>query len=295
MVAEYHRMIYFEPDDADPDLERGDITYLGNGTLLARYGGIRLLVDPCLDPDQRQATAEWDLVDAILCPYLDDDEVAPPSDIAFDREVPVITAPGLVDRLERSGCQCLHPLDTWRGIALRKGDASIAITALPGQHPTSPERPLMGSMLEFRGYPDAEPYRLYFSGGTGAVDLLDDIAIRYPRIDLGVITLACTRLDGTVVAIDARDAVRVLAKVQPTVTIPVHRVDDIFTWPHRDFRKALGSSPPSVQYLWPGNRYFFPVPARAGGDKRSKSASSPSSRQHDIGMAKDWAMDHLSH
>ena len=294
MTNEYHRMIYYQPDDDDPDLVRGMITYLGNGALLIAYGGMRIVADPCLRADGLPPPVAPEPPEAILLSCVDDDDVALERAAALDREVPLITTPDLVDLVERHDFLNVHPLETWRGIALRKGDASITITALPGQDPASPERPLMGSMLEFRGYPDAEPYRVYLSGGTGAVDRLDEIADRYPHIDLGVITMTSTRLDGTVVAIDARDAVRVLYKVKPALTIPVHRVDDIFTWPHRDFRRSLGNPPPRVHYLWPGNRYSFPVTARHGHHVRPIPALPPAARTYGMAMAGDDGTGRIS-
>ena len=268
MVIEYHRMIYYEPADDDPDLDRGCVRYLGDGALLIEYGTITVLADSCLQRGRARATSSGRPPDAILLSTLDPEAATAGDGGGFDVETPVITSPDLVDRVERFDVQSLHPLDTWRGIALRKGDASITITALPGKHPSESAGALMGSMLEFRGYPDAEPYRIYLSGGTAVTDLLDEIPVRFPRIDLGVISLPCTRLADTVVSFVAGQGVEVLGRVRPMVTIPVHRFDHIFTWPLRDFRQALRHATLSscVRALAPGDRHIFALSARPGVD-----------------------------
>jgi hypothetical protein len=260
MTTWYRRMIYYEPVDDCVDLQYGRLHYHGDGVLTIAYGQIRLLVSSFLVADVGGRRIRRSTTDAVLLPALDQDMTAMDAD-TIDPEVPVITPPGLVDMIELSGFRNIHHLDAWHQIVLRRGDASITITALPVD--TLPDRDAlaMGSLLEFRPSPGAAPVRACLCNGPASIGLMDDIAARYPSIDFAVVRLNCRRLGDAVVGFDTERAAEFVHRVQPELTIPIHRFDDVFTWPIRDFQRELiqAGSGSCVRAIAPGTSHVFPV------------------------------------
>jgi hypothetical protein len=132
--------------------------------------------------------------------------------------------------LHRQGFSAAQGLATWQGTALSAGAATLEVTALPGRHATGPARlllpPVMGSMLEFRPAPAAEPLRVYLTGDTLVVEDLREIPRRYPVIDTAVMHLGGTTLPGgLVVTMDAAQGADLLELLAPTRAVPVHYDD----------------------------------------------------------------------
>ncbi len=214
MVHEHHKVIHIphDPDSAAPG--KGNLTYIGNATMLIEYGGLRILTDPAfmhsgeeveIDDgvtairltDPAMDIADLPPIDAILLSHFHGDHFDPVAERGLCRTIPIVTAPGAVDDLERRGFHEVHPLDTWQWIAIRKGDASTTITAMParcGPAAVGLAMPdMMGSMLEFRSRPDAQPFRLYISGDTLSISELEEIPERFARIELGIFHLGGRR------------------------------------------------------------------------------------------------------
>jgi L-ascorbate metabolism protein UlaG (beta-lactamase superfamily) len=286
MAHEYHRVIHFSYafDEEDPDLEHGTITYIGNATLLIEFGEIRILTDPAFIRQGEEVglgygvlatrltnpamtIADLPPLEAILLSHFHGDHFDRAAIQHLDRRIPVITTPASVDDLERRDFENVHPLSTWQAISLRKGDASVTITAMPACHGPAaagiamPE--VMGSMLEFRSRADAEPYRVYISGDTLSIDRLREIPQRYPRIDLAVLHLGGAQIHGVTVTMDARQGLEVFETIAPNYLMPIHYNDfDVFKSPLEEFqdlvcRYALRDR---VTYVDHGDTYMFRVP-----------------------------------
>jgi hypothetical protein len=191
-----HRLIYYAPEQETVDLRHGCLTTTHPGTLRLQWGGLSLVAEcPRLAghaPAQSTTRSPLAPPDALLLSHVDPDSLAGSAIVRHWRDVPTITVPAAVDTLGNEGCSAIHLLDHWERIVLRKGDASIAVTAIPALHrPDGADCPdVMGSMLELRARPDDDPFRIYLSGGSLSIDELEDIPGRFPRVDLAVVYLA---------------------------------------------------------------------------------------------------------
>ncbi len=265
-MANWHRrMIHYEPFGGALDLERGTVAYHGDGVLTIDYGGICMLANPTRHRGQHDVDAPRTWPHAVLLSGIEHIE-ALADGTAIDPDLPIITPPGLVDAVSEFGFRKVHLLDTWCQIVLRRGNASVTITALPAGRQAAMLNLAMDAMVECRSNADAIPYRLYLSSGSATAAVLEEIADRCASIDLAVISMAPTRLDGTVVGFDTGQAVEIVHRLHPGLTIPVHRFDDVFSWTVRDFRLALARAGWSacIQDLPSGSRHVFTVPSRVG-------------------------------
>jgi L-ascorbate metabolism protein UlaG (beta-lactamase superfamily) len=271
MIHERHRMIYYQPDVESDELPAGTLHNLGKTTVLIDYGQLRVLVDPFAGNAGVPVPCDALVQAASGRPRLDRIR-----EQAIDREVPVITTPTATGGLEQCGFENVLPLETWHDIALISGDACLTITALPGNsgHGTT-DSGLMSTMFELRCQPDATPYRLFLTGGACATESLKEIASRFPWIDLAVIALPYTRPEGSLVAMDGGEAVEIVRHLRPLEVVPIHRHDDVTSWPLRAFQVALRRSgiDARVHEVAPGETLAFhgiehPTPLRLVGAPR---------------------------
>lgn len=307
MAYEFHRMIHLEPSRGRVDLQGGTLTLMGETSVLVEFGGIRLLVNPSMGRGTTQdrtwvAPAEEvglrssapkgpttiPALDAVVQLELPDEHFDAVADLHLDKSVPVVTFPDAVEPLESRSFDRVHMLDTWQWIALRKGDASITLTALPvgdGDNDDS-DPPAMGCMLELRARPDQTPYRMYFSGPARLTPQVEEIAFRYPRIDLGVVTLMSRMMHGVMLAIDVGAGLELTRTIPTDRVIPVHRLNHIFDWSRRDFERSMArhGDQDSTLSLEFGQPFWFEV---AGGANERPPASpglpfSPAASSPDI-------------
>lgn len=246
MAHDHHRMIYYQPDDSEP-LPTGVLHYPGNTGVLLAIGQLRVLVDPSSGGEGVRAAADAIVQTVAASAWLD--RLLTP---ATNREMPVITVPAAVDRLEQHGFENVHPMGIWQRIALRKGDASFTITAIPGySSQEAMECDLMSAVVELRPRPEAEPYTLFLSGRACTTAKLTEIAGRFPRIDLAVLVLG----DGRGSAIEITRALRPAG----VVSIP-----DVPSASLLRFRDALRQAnlAPRVHVLAPGQRLALDGPGR---------------------------------
>ncbi|MEU3839458.1 MBL fold metallo-hydrolase [Streptomyces sp. NPDC028635] len=234
-------------DDAPDDAL--DVHFIGNATVLLRYGPLTLLTDPNFLHRGQYAYLGYGLLSRRLTePALDVDELPRLDGIVLshlhgdhwdrrarrglDRTVPVLTTPHAARRLRVvHGFPRTAGLRSWRHFTLRRGEAQVRVTALPGRHAGHPVvrgllPPVMGSMLEFG--PPGRParLRLYVSGDTLPYDGLAEIATRFPAADLAVLHLGGTRLPGGfVVTMDGAQGAELARLLAPRRILPVHYGD----------------------------------------------------------------------
>jgi L-ascorbate metabolism protein UlaG (beta-lactamase superfamily) len=223
--------------------------FIGNATVLLRYGALTLLTDPNFLHRGQFAHLGYGLLsrrltepavdvrdlprlDAIVLSHLHGDHWDRQARRHLDRTVPVLTTPHAARRL-----RTLHRfprtagLRTWKGLALRRGGDEVRVTALPGRHAGHPVLrrllpPVMGSMLEFGPVGGPTRLRLYLSGDTLVYDGLDEIARRFPTADLAVLHLGGTRLPGGfVVTMDGAQGAELARRLDPRLILPVHYGD----------------------------------------------------------------------
>lgn len=171
----------------DPNfLHRGQRAYLGKGLTSRRR------TEPAMDVGQLPP------LDLVVLSHLHGDHFDRVAKRGLDRSVPVATTPHAARRLGRWGFDP-RPLRTWESTALRRGEAALRVTALPGRHAFGAWQrlfpPVMGSLVEITG-PGRPPLRLYLTGDTLVHDDLREIQARYPDLDVGVLHLGGTKVLG---------------------------------------------------------------------------------------------------
>ncbi|WP_333778817.1 MBL fold metallo-hydrolase [Streptomyces sp. IBSBF 3136] len=241
------------------------IHFVGNATVLLRYGGLTLLTDPNFLHRGERAHLGYGLVsrrltepaldvadlprlDGVVLSHLHGDHWDRRARTGLARSVPVVTTPHAARRLRTlQGFGRAGGLRTWESCTLRHGDAEVRITALPGRHALRPVLrgllpPVMGSMLEFGPAGGPVRVRMYVSGDTLLYDGLDEIARRFPDADLAVLHLGGTRLPGGfVVTMDGLQGAELARRLDYRHVLPVHYDDyTVFRSPLQEFVTAAG-------------------------------------------------------
>jgi len=265
--------------------ERGSVFFVGTATVVSRYGGFTILTDPNFLHagdhvhlgygllSQRLTNPAVEIedlppLDLVVLSHLHGDHFDRVAEEKLDKTLPIITTPHAARYLEGKGFRPLEGLRTWESMSVRKGDARLRITAMPGTHAPGPLRkvlpPVMGSMLEFGDADEGGTrLRLYISGDTLVHNRLREIPRRYPEIDLALLHLGGTRVLGILVTMDAEQGVEALRIIDPRTAVPIHYNDyGVFKSPLEDFQKAVAEAglEDRMRYLAHGETYEFEVP-----------------------------------
>jgi L-ascorbate metabolism protein UlaG (beta-lactamase superfamily) len=266
-------------DNASPDLSTGSVFFIGNATVLIRYGGMTILTDPNFIHRHGQVPLGYGLdATRLRNPAIEIDEL-PPLDLIvlshfhgdhFDqvaernlnKSLPIVTTPEAAEELNERGFNNTRALKTWSSLTVEKGVVDLRVTSMPGRHgpPLSdlvlPE--VMGSLLEFHS--KAGTFQLYITGDTLVIDELKQISRRYPNVDLALLHLGGTRVLGIMLTMDGKQGVQMMQMVDPKYAIPIHYNDyDVMKSPLLDFKlevKAAGLQD-RVHYLDRGETYTF--------------------------------------
>ncbi|HWQ19687.1 MAG TPA: MBL fold metallo-hydrolase [Methanotrichaceae archaeon] len=271
-----------------PDFSRGSIFFVGTTTVILRYAGFTILMDPNFLHAGDHVHLGYGLTSKRLTnPAIELDEL-PPLDLCLlshmhedhfdqvvaarlDRDLPIITTAQAKAELIQKEFLYVYGLDTWDSVSVSKGEANLRITAMPGMHAPGlisfAFPPVMGSMLEFE---KARKHllRLYIIGDTLIFEGLKEIPRRYQDIDIMLLHLGGTRLLGLMVTMDAEQGIEAISLIQPHHTVPIHFNDyPIFKSPLNDFVKAVEKAGLSarVTYLRHGETYRFSVPSKRSG------------------------------
>lgn len=282
MAYEFHRMIHLEPSSGGVDLRGGSLTLMGETSALIEFGGIHVLANlslgqrPARDlawrplpgevgprPNDTHAPVDVPALDAVVQLEMPDQQFDAFAERKLDPCLPIVTFPAAVGVLEGRSLEAVYSLSTWQWIVLRKGDASITLTSLPVCDVDAGDCtvPAMGCMVELRSRPDQTPYRIYLSGPARLTPQVEEISYRYPRIDLGVVTLTSTTMLGVMLAIDIAAGLELTQAIRLDRVIPVHRLDHVFDWSRRDFERAMArhGDPDSTMSLEIGQPFWFKV------------------------------------
>ena len=239
------------------------IHFVGNATLLLRFGPLTLLTDPNLlhrgqfahlgyglmsrrltDPAPPPAGMP-ERIDAVVLSHLHGDHWDRAARRHLSRSLPVVTTPHAARRLQGvHGFRRANGLRTWESWDLVKDGAAVRVTAVPGRHAGRAALrrllpPVMGSVVEFRGADGEVAVRLYLSGDTLPFDGLREITRRFPHLHLAVLHLGGTTLPGgSVVTMDARRGTELLAMLDAPLALPVHYDDyTVFRSTLEEFRR----------------------------------------------------------
>ena len=264
--------------------ERGSVFFVGTATVVIRYGGFTILTDPNFLHAGDHVHLGYGLrsrgltnpaveiedlppLDLVVLSHLHGDHFDRVAEAKLDKTLPIITTPHAARYLEGRGFRPLEGLRTWESMTVRKGDARLRVTAMPGTHAPGPMRkvlpPVMGSMLEFGEAEGTTRLRLYISGDTLVHKRLREIPRRYPGIDLALLHLGGTRVLGILVTMDAEQGVEALRIIDPRTAVPIHYNDyGVFKSPLEDFEKAVAEAglEDRVRYLAHGETYEFEIP-----------------------------------
>ena len=270
---------------AAPEFGRGSIFFVGTATVILRYAGFTILTDPNFLHAGDHVHLGYGLTaERLTNPALEIEQL-PPLDFCvlshyhgdhFDRvaeerlqkDLPIVTTEHAAGELRDKGFTAPLALDTWDAVTVRKGDARVRITSMPGKHgPAIVDKflpPVMGSMLEFQPGAGPTALRLYITGDTLVHDDLREIPTRYADIDLALFHLGGTQIMGILLTMDAEQGVEAIRIVNPREVIPIHYNDyEVFKSPLEDFRRAVEAAgfADRVRYLSHGETYDFEVPA----------------------------------
>ncbi len=275
------------PAPAQPTTTRdpGSVNFIGNATVIIRYGALTILTDPNFLhkgdhvhlgygltserlTDPAIAFDKLPPIDLVLLSHLHGDHFDHLVEKKLKRDMPIVTTVDGAAGLEQLGFTKRFGLNTWDTLTVTKGDTTLRINAMPGRHGPPVLAGLlpdvMGSMLEFSVANETgndAPYRMYISGDTLVYDDIQDIPRRYPEIDLALLHLGGTRILGVMkVTMDGEDGVRMLQIIAPHHAIPIHYNDyTVFKSPLSDFQKAVTEAglQDKVTYLKHGDTYRF--------------------------------------
>jgi L-ascorbate metabolism protein UlaG (beta-lactamase superfamily) len=268
----------------NPDFESGSIFFVGNATVLIRYAGLTILTDPNFlhagdhvhlgygltsvrKTDPAVEIEALPPLDFVLLSHLHGDHFDRVAERKLNKATPIISTRHATSYLDKVGFTRTHALETWETIAVRKGEANLRLTAMPGTHGPGPLGavlpPVMGTMLDFGDEEGGPRLRMYISGDTLIHDRLREIPRRFPDVDLALLHLGGTRVLGIMVTMDAEQGVEAMGIVDPHTAIPIHYNDyEAFESPLEDFERAVSEAglQDRVHYLSHGDTYEFDFP-----------------------------------
>jgi L-ascorbate metabolism protein UlaG (beta-lactamase superfamily) len=212
------------------------VTYIGGPTALLEYAGLRILLDPTFDPPQVYPSDGEPLtktagpgiplddlgrIDLVLLSHHEHED-------NLDNSGAELVSRTLTLSTAKAGIDLGKPvvgLDCWE--THRVGD--VTITAAPALHgPPGAER-LVGPVIGFLLEADGEP-TVYVSGDNASLELVQQIADRFPEIEVAVLFAGAARVPSidAALTLSSTDAARAAQLVGAEVVIGLHTED----WEH---------------------------------------------------------------
>jgi L-ascorbate metabolism protein UlaG (beta-lactamase superfamily) len=284
MANDFHLQLSSN-ENTDSDNTKGSIFFIGTATVIIDCAGFTILTDPNFLHAGDHVHLGYGLTSERVTDPAIDIESLPPIDFCvlshyhgdhFDRvaeeklprDLPIITTEHAVENLKEKHFTRAMALETWDSVTIKKGERTVRLTSLPGQHGPGivdfALPPVMGSMLDFEDQEHNRLLRIYISGDTLMIDELKEIPRRFPEIDIGLFHLGGTRVLGILVTMDDEQGIEAVRTINADVSIPIHYNDyDVFKSPLEDFQRAAEEAGLSekIVYLSHGDTYNFELSA----------------------------------
>lgn len=238
--------------DANRPNPSGWVQYIGNATLLIRYGALTIVTDPNLVHRGAEVPLGFGLTSTRLTdPALDVEQMPRPDLVIVSHDhgdhfdavaadwlpasTPIVTAPAAAAGIGERGFSDVRGLAAWESTELERDGTRARITSVPAQHGPAALAQAMpegiGSVIELwtvhaPDRSDAPPdLRLYVSGDTVFHEGLAELRERFDRLDVAFLHLGGMRLMGMTVTMDANQGVQAIDLLQPGLAIPIHYND----------------------------------------------------------------------
>jgi L-ascorbate metabolism protein UlaG (beta-lactamase superfamily) len=194
---------------------------IGHATTLLDFDGVRVLTDPWFsekpgylpgEPRAVGSAAELAPLAGIVVTHghYDHFDLAALADYP-DKTIPMVVKRGLAARAAAAGWRQVVEVDPWETASI----GPVRITAAPARHLT----PEVTFVLEGDGR------TVFFGGDTMRIRELDDVARRFPGIDLVLLPingLALRPLLNRQIVMDAQQAADLTAVLRPRLAVPIH-------------------------------------------------------------------------
>src|SRR5437588_4691306 len=128
-----------------------------------------------------------------------------------DKQVSFAVKRGIAEKARKVGFSNVTELDAWETTML----GPIKVTAVPGKHGV----PEVTYILEY------EDLTVYFGGDTLLIPELSEIAVRFPRIDLALLSVNGLRIRpmfNRQVVMDPLEAAELCRILNPRYAVPIH-------------------------------------------------------------------------
>ncbi|WP_235852639.1 MBL fold metallo-hydrolase [Mycobacterium interjectum] len=98
--------------------------------------------------------ADLPTIDLIVLSHYHGDHFDDVAARELDKTLPIVSTADAVDKLSALGFERGYPLDTWESLKVRKGEATLNVTAMPGKHSADDAvndllMPVNGHLLDF--------------------------------------------------------------------------------------------------------------------------------------------------
>jgi L-ascorbate metabolism protein UlaG (beta-lactamase superfamily) len=215
------------------------VTYIGGPTALLEYAGLRIVTDPTFDAPQLYPDEGGVPLTKTAGPALSRTEIGPVDLVLLshhehednlDYEGLELLATGVTTLSTMKAGSDLFGggvlgLDSWESHEV----GAVTVTAVPALHGPPGAEALVGPVTGFVLQAEGEP-TIYVSGDNASLPLVQQIANRFPDIDIAVLFAGAARISAvngplTLTSADAAEAARILG---------VHHVVGLHTegWEH---------------------------------------------------------------
>ncbi|MFB8008880.1 MBL fold metallo-hydrolase [Nocardia sp. NPDC056000] len=197
------------------------VTRVVHASVLLDFGGARILTDPWLserrfyyqgEPRSIATAADLPELAGIVISHEHYDHCDLAALIEYpDRTVPFAVVPGLAAKVRAAGFANVTELAPWQTTHL----GPVEVTAAPAKHGV----PEVTFVLR------ADGHTVYFGADTLRIAELDEVARRFPDIDLALLPINGLRIRPLLnhqVVMDAAEAADLTRALRPRLSVPIH-------------------------------------------------------------------------